>query len=108
MVLILDLGADPNEADESGDAPLIKAVAGGHKAVAALLLERGADPNKANENKWTPLHEAADKDNGFVAALLHEKGAGLNTADGIGMRPLDMVWRTTRPWLRCLTEGAPK
>ena len=46
--LLLDRGADPNQADEGGETPLHYAARWGHKDVVQLLLERGADPNKAN------------------------------------------------------------
>jgi ankyrin repeat protein len=75
--LLLNAGADPNEALPDGASALIVAAHSGNGAVGALLLERGADPN-ANAVGYTPLHAAVLRgDLALVKALL-KHGANPN------------------------------
>ena len=57
--LLLDIGTDPNKANNTGWTALPGAACKGHKDVVQLLLDEGADPNTANTSGWTALHQAA-------------------------------------------------
>ena len=75
--LLLNAGADPNEALPDGASALIVAAHSGNGAVGALLLEHGADPNSAAIG-YTPLHAAVLRgDLALVKALL-KHGANPN------------------------------
>jgi ankyrin repeat protein len=75
--LLLNAGADANEALPDGASALIVAAHSGNGAVGALLLERGADSNAAAVG-YTPLHAAVLRgDLGLVKALL-KHGANPN------------------------------
>ncbi len=75
--LLLNAGADANEALPDGASALIVAAHSGNGAVGALLLERGADPNAAAVG-YTPLHAAVLRgDLPLVKALL-KRGANPN------------------------------
>jgi ankyrin repeat protein len=77
--LLLDAGADPNDALADGLPALTLAAYSGRGAVGAVLLERGANPNAAAIG-FTPLHAAVLRaDVALVRALL-AKGADPNIA----------------------------
>ena len=61
--LLLDAGADVNQATEYGWTPLLTATNNRHYKLGAYLLERGADVNIANKGGWTPLYLATDNRN---------------------------------------------
>ena len=63
--MLLDRGADINQAKNNGTSPLWIACTRGHKDVAALLLDRGADINPAKDNGVTPLSISCKK--GYLA-----------------------------------------
>ena len=50
----VELGAEVDQADSDGYAPLLLACCWSHRHVAALLLERGADPTKQANGGGTP------------------------------------------------------
>jgi ankyrin repeat protein len=83
---LLEIGADPNQADPAGFPPLIAALSGGHPKpgapgrprvadILALLLLFGADPNQRGINDYTPLHMAVSERNEEAVRLLLEAGA---------------------------------
>ena len=75
--LLLDAGADPNDAQPDGVSALVLAAHSGHGDVGALLLERGADPN-AFASGYSALHAAILRsDLNLVKALL-ARGADPN------------------------------
>ena len=75
--LLIDAGANVNDADAFGMSALAMAAYNNRPDVAALLLERGADPNLAS-SEITPLHTAIlHRDEKLVAALL-ARGANPN------------------------------
>ncbi len=54
--VLLDAGADVNDALSDGESALVVATANGQWEVANLLLDRGADPNHAGAG-WNALHQ---------------------------------------------------
>lgn len=52
------MGADPNQADNTGRTPLHWAVASGHTEVAGYLLDAGADEALADSNGCVASHYA--------------------------------------------------
>lgn len=76
--LIAD-GADVDELDPNGDAPLVMAAYLGHTEVVKLLLEAGADVTAVDPGmKATALHAAAYAGRTEAAALLIQHGIDIN------------------------------
>ena len=68
--LLVEAGADVNDASPYGASATVVAAHSGHRGVAAYLLEQGADPNAAGAG-YTALHAAIlHKDAALVRALL--------------------------------------
>lgn len=86
--IFLKIGVKPDEKDQLGGTPLIKAAMLNRRAVAALLLESGAGANTTNAQGLTALHWAAFKGFAEVAELLLAKGADPNIVGGPGVTPL--------------------
>jgi ankyrin repeat protein len=61
--LLLDAGANINQATEYNWTPLLTAVNNRNYRLAAYLVERGANVNLANKGGWTPLYVATDNRN---------------------------------------------
>ena len=80
-------GADVNQEDGEGDAPLFHAALFGNTRVADLLLRAGADIDHLNnEAKITALFAAIWQKQSETAQFLIKKGANVNllTSDGFG------------------------
>ena len=86
--VLLDAGADPDQADNHGLTPLSRCVQYGSKEVVQLLLERGADPKNATRLGRTPLHYASEKKHTNVCKALLDGGAQPNKEDNDGWTPL--------------------
>lgn len=73
--LLLDHGADPDSAGETGDMvnyPLLQAIQGGHKKAVDLLLSKGANKEISSYDVPYPLHLATrNKQTAIVEALLN-------------------------------------
>src|SRR4030095_5564784 len=61
--LLIDAGADLNQATEYGWTPLLTATNNRHYKLAAWLVEKGADVNPANKGAWTQLYLPTDNRN---------------------------------------------
>jgi uncharacterized protein len=61
--LLLDAGADVNQATEYGWTPLLTATNNRNYKLGAYLIERGANVNIANKGGWTSLYLATDNRN---------------------------------------------
>jgi ankyrin repeat protein len=74
VALLLERGADPNLANDSGATALMWAV--GDLRIARRLLDHGADVNATSEQGHTPLSIAAGRHgSGRLVELLLERGA---------------------------------
>lgn len=72
VTLLLDHGADVNDATTAGSTPLHKAAVLGNTALVRLLLARGANVNARNSGGQTPLTHALFKGHEEVAMLLRQ------------------------------------
>jgi uncharacterized protein len=61
--VLLDAGADVNQAAGYGWTALLVATQNRFYRLGTFLLERGADPNLTNRGGWTPLYLATDNRN---------------------------------------------
>ncbi|HEV3061968.1 MAG TPA: ankyrin repeat domain-containing protein [Vicinamibacterales bacterium] len=75
--LLLDAGADANEASPAGESALLIAVHSGHDDCATLLLQRGADPNASGAG-YTALHAAVLRGSAGMVRTLLARGAGVD------------------------------
>jgi len=83
---LVDLGAELEALDESGDTPLQTALSSIYfaptDAVAMLLLARNADCLKPDRFALTPLHHAAARGGRPLVEVLVEAGADVNSRAG--------------------------
>jgi ankyrin repeat protein len=75
--LLLEAGADPNDAQPDGVSALVLAAHSGNGGVGALLLEHGADPN-AMGSGYAPLHAAVLRSDLALVKALLARGANPN------------------------------
>ena len=75
---LLNLGADPNYADEAGFPALLAVLSTDRKDkydLLTLLLDRGADIQQRGLNDWTPLHHAVSLRDLKAVDVLLTRGA---------------------------------
>jgi len=77
--ILLDAGADVNDALPNGATALVEAAHSGHDALGVLLLEKGADPNAAAVG-YTALHAAVLLHGLTLVQALLAHGANPNLA----------------------------
>ena len=90
IMVLIQLGADLNQAGHNGRTALIEAVGkfGDDVSTLRLLIESGADVNKADDKNSTPLDYACLYGYANAAKLLLHLGATLYTNDERRARPL--------------------
>ena len=97
--LLLDLGANPNVANQAGSTPLHYAA---HPttpiAIASALLQCGANVNAINCIRNTPLHLAVMNKNKDVINLLIAHGANVNIKNRDGLTPLELAKKENVQW----------
>jgi ankyrin repeat protein len=74
----LALGVDPNEPEDDGTTPLMRAIHGQMPELAELLIAAGADVRKANSYGVTPLYVAARAGDAAATRMLLAAGADAN------------------------------
>ncbi len=101
-------GADVDELDANGDAPLIIAAYSGYTGILRLLLEAGADVSVVDPGmKATALHAAAYAGHAGAAKLLIEHGIDVDKQGPYnGYIALhDAVWQNNVETARVLVEA---
>eukprot|EP01094_Clydonella_sp_ATCC50884_P024167 TRINITY_DN5990_c0_g1_i1.p1 TRINITY_DN5990_c0_g1~~TRINITY_DN5990_c0_g1_i1.p1 ORF type:complete len:715 (+),score=262.20 TRINITY_DN5990_c0_g1_i1:38-2146(+) len=88
---LLAAGADVNEPDANGAAPLHIAVLYGHADITEKLVEAGAKVNVVDEDGTTPLHKAAYTGNECILRLLLKHGADVRVRNRSGATPLHIA-----------------
>lgn len=63
-MLLLVRGADANQANVRGSAPMFFAAQGGHLGIVRLLLDHGVDPDQRNYGLATSLQTSSQQ--GYV------------------------------------------
>jgi len=81
---LLDLGADPDMANEYGATPMTVAAEHGQLAIMRLLIEAGGDIKSPNGEGQTLLMSVARTGNTGTAQLLLENGADVNARENWG------------------------
>jgi ankyrin repeat protein len=89
---LLQKGADVNQRDASGSAPLHYAAPYGHEKVVQLLLSAGADVNIKDQSGKTPFDRAVEYNQEGLARLLKPRRSTL-------------AFRSLRNNLRNLSNG---
>ena len=81
---LLNIGSDPNIANDDGDTPLYESVRFGHKNIVVLLLSNDANPNPHKKHSYeaeSPLTVALDGGKNDLAQILLDAGAEPNEED---------------------------
>ena len=90
--VLLEAGADANQANQFGITPLWHAAQFGHLPIVAALLAAGANVNQANNWGFTPLTSAAQWGHLSTVQALLAAGADVSLKDTSGKTALD--WAT--------------
>jgi ankyrin repeat protein len=77
-------GANINDCNDIGFAPLHYAVSKGHIEMARFLIDNGADPSIKSKGGLTPLHLAFIRRDQDMIHLLIKKGADVTIPDNAG------------------------
>jgi quinoprotein dehydrogenase-associated probable ABC transporter substrate-binding protein len=88
---LLDKGADINQLDQQGFAPIHAAARARDSDMIELLLARGADVNARDADGWTPLMHAAFRNHVPSVNALAKGGAKLDLAAPGGFMPLSIA-----------------
>ena len=89
--ILLDMGADPNQADFLGCAPLYAAVINSDLILTDLLIKKGAELNHRHARGRTLLHIAAIDDNQEIMKILLLNGADQCAIDSYGLTAEDLA-----------------
>ena len=115
---LITVGADPSAVDNSGVAPLHRAIRTRSLSAVSALLDGGANPRQANKSGSTPLHlavqptgrggsgsdEARQQQAGIIKLLL-ERGGRPTDKDGRGKQ---VHQAATSEWIQTLLKGEIK
>lgn len=114
ITFLVEAGADPNAKDNSGVAPLHRAVRTRSSSAVRALIEAGAIPRLTNKSGSTPLHlavqttgrsgsgsEAAKSEQRRIIALLLDHGGRPTDVDAHGKT---VAAAATSEWIRQLLD----
>ena len=82
--LLIEIGADVNDADEYGNTALMHACRDGTLDMVKYLVDKGADLNTVDEEGWNALIFACRFGTFEMVKYLVEKGADINAVDEEG------------------------
>jgi len=102
IVLLVELGADPEAVDADGRSALHHAALSNELGAAKLLISKGADIHKKDPYRYTPLHLAAREGNEEIVKLLLDEGANINATIDVGYTAIDLAdqFPTVQDYLR--------
>ncbi|CAM9661569.1 unnamed protein product [Sphacelaria rigidula] len=99
MRFLLEEGADPRIASESGRTAMHRAAARGRENALKTLISKKAGVDRKDGCGYTPLHLAAMHDQEGAMKVLLEAGADPEAEDVLGYTPRrycrDRVWQNT-------------
>ncbi len=105
--LLLQKGADPNSANESGDTALhwasYWASHRGYLEMIAALLQYKADINAINKSGNTPLHEAGRQGQAKAVEILLQNGADITIRNNYNKSGADILY-DNKSWIYILPE----
>ena len=87
----MSLGADLNQKDSGGNAPLVWATYSGNAQAVELLLRHGADPLVRYKAGWSMLHICAKEDLLPVAEVLLRFGGDVTARNDSGRTPAELA-----------------
>jgi len=96
ILRLLDAGADPDQADNGGERPLMRAAANGAIAAMTVLLDRGAKVDAVSNAGNTALMFAAARGQIDAVRMLIERGANTGHKNKYGLGPADWAQWSTR------------
>ncbi|KAH8379448.1 hypothetical protein KR009_005075 [Drosophila setifemur] len=95
LTRILDVGCNPNAADEYKRSPLHLAACRGYVSIVQQLLKYGANPNVVDSLGNTPLHlaviSASSNNFNVVVSVLLQGGASVHMYDRSNKTPLELA-----------------
>jgi len=107
---LVDQGADVNQLESNGDAPLIMAAYKGHSEIVEILLKAGADVTAVDPGmKATALHAAAYAGRTKSAQLLIEYGIDIDAQGPYnGYTALhDAIWQNNVETAKVIIAAGP-
>jgi ankyrin repeat protein len=115
ITYLVQQGADPNALDNSGVAPIHRAVRTRSSYAVKALIEQGADPRLPNKAGSTPLHlavqntgashsgsDVAKEEQARIITLLLDHGASPKDTDAKGKTVAEAA---SSDWVRDLLEA---
>jgi ankyrin repeat protein len=89
--ILIDKGADVNQATEKGFTPFYIACQNGHEEIVKLLIDMGADVSQTTKDGCTPLYMACQNGHEEIVKLLIDMGADVSQTTKDGCNPLHVA-----------------
>jgi ankyrin repeat protein len=94
--LVVEQGADVNQADRNGFTPIQIAVQENSVTMIRVLVKLEVDVNTLDTEGGTPMHAAAERGDVAVIRALSELGANVNARDRTGATPMYIATQNGR------------